>query len=773
MGNNTATSKFWSNFEDKLAKLHDKVRALETGEEFVNSVLAINPGLTKGRSFHKIVMEDLLQAYMDTTWLISKIEEIPIEPYRKVMELMSPDPVSVEDAYKHLRKERNLGLRNVMNGYLPQFITIFGASHEPEIKDVLDDWLDTVEAMSEALLSNEAISMLDRTDRLSRRVEKIYKKHYEQDAESGQQKKTDSKQKGDYENDELSRMMARAEAARLPEAVIKKLKEDFEQMDKMQAGSAEFASMMKSARLILALPWERRSTLRTDIKRVHDDLEKNHYGLEQVKSQITEQLAVQKRTGKPSGKIVCLDGAPGIGKTSLGQSIADATGRKFVRISLGGLSDEHEIRGHRPTYIGAIPGRIIEALKKAGTKNPVILLDELDKIESHSARGKGVESALLEVLDPEQNKTFRDSFLGIEFDLSEVMFICTSNNFREISGPLRDRMEMIRLPAYTSHERLEIARRYIVPRQLEKSGLAADCCEITEDSLQKLVRDYTNEPGVRKLEQCVEKICRKVAFKLETNPQDKIIVTPNLLPEFLDQPARKRERMHRKDDVGIVNGLSVAGGYYGDVMPFEVIASPAKAFSVKATGQLGTSMKESIEKVSTWLRANAAKFDIPSDKIDKLQLHIDAPDDGGKDGPSAGAAILTACLSVLTDIPVRADLAMTGKISLRGHVLGIGGVREKLEGAVNNGIKTVLVPEENAPDLLKVPEEIKRELEIITVSHIDEVLKYAMGEVILSVMFAAKSKEKPTEGQQPAAAQALPAPQQVPLLPAPSGTSPA
>ena len=473
------------------------------------------------------------------------------------------------------------------------------------------------------------------------------------------------------------------------------------------------------------------------LKKAEDILEEGHYGLEKVKERILEYLAVQKRVKRLKGPILCLVGPPGVGKTSLGQSIARSTNRKFVRMSLGGVRDEAEIRGHRRTYIGSMPGKIIQNLSKTGVRNPLFLLDEVDKM-AMDFRGDP-SSALLEVLDPEQNSTFADHYLEVDFDLSDVMFVCTANSLN-IPAPLLDRMEVIRIPGYTEDEKAKIATRYLLPKQLKENGLKKKELNISESSVRDIIQHYTRESGVRNLEREISKICRKVVKSLLLKPRDtRVFVTPKSMEKYLGVRRFRFDKAEDNDQIGQVTGLAWTE-MGGELLTIEAVVVPGKG-KHSQTGQLGDVMKESIDAAMTVVRSRAKVLGVDQDFYQKLDVHIHVPEGATpKDGPSAGVGMCTALVSALTGIPVRSDVAMTGEITLRGEVLPIGGLKEKLLAAHRGGIEKVLIPLDNEKDLVEIPKNIKDKLTIVPVKWIDEVMEHAL--VHAPVPEAAKTEKK-------------------------------
>ena len=511
-----------------------------------------------------------------------------------------------------------------------------------------------------------------------------------------------------------SKMSAEAES---------KAKSEIKKLKMMPTSSAEATVVRNYIDTLLGVPWRKRSRIRKNINRAEEILNEDHYGLEKIKERILEYLAVQQRMRKLKGPILCLVGPPGVGKTSLGESIARATGRKFIRMALGGVRDEAEIRGHRRTYIGSMPGQIIQKMTKSGVKNPLFLLDEIDKM-STDFRGDPA-SAMLEVLDPEQNHSFNDHYLEVDYDLSDVMFVATANSMN-IPSPLLDRMEIIHLSGYTEDEKLNIARKYLIPRKIKHSGLKDHEITINDSAIKEIIRTYTREAGVRSIEREIAKICRKVVKQILMNDNvTAVIISDANLEEYLGVKKFRYGVAEVTGAVGQVTGLAWTQ-VGGELLTIEAAAVPGKGKVIR-TGKLGEVMQESIQAALTVVRSLSDKYNIPQDFHEKKDLHIHVPEGATpKDGPSAGVAMCTALISVLTDIPVRHDIAMTGEITLRGEVLPIGGLKEKLLAALRGGIKTVLIPHENERDLKEIPENVKMGLKIIPVKWIDEVLKAAL-----------------------------------------------
>ncbi|EBA14269.1 ATP-dependent protease La [Roseobacter sp. SK209-2-6] len=557
--------------------------------------------------------------------------------------------------------------------------------------------------------------------RVKSQMEKTQREYYLNEQMKAIQKELGDGEEGAGEVAELEEKIA---ATKLSKEAREKADAELKKLKNMSPMSAEATVVRNYLDWMLSIPWGTKSRVKKDLGRAEEILDADHYGLEKVKERIVEYLAVQQRSAKLKGPILCLVGPPGVGKTSLGKSVAKATGREFIRISLGGVRDESEIRGHRRTYIGSMPGKIIQALKKAKTTNPLILLDEIDKM-GQDFRGDPA-SAMLEVLDPEQNSTFVDHYLEVEYDLSNVMFLTTSNSYN-MPGPLLDRMEIIPLSGYTEDEKREIAKQHLVSKQVKNHGLKAKEFELTDEALTDIIRVYTREAGVRNLEREIAKVARKSLTKIIKKEAETVSVTPENLDDFLGVAKFRYGLAEKEDQVGVVTGLAYTS-VGGELLSIEALRLPGKG-RMKTTGKLGDVMKESIEAASSYVRSVSPKLGIKPPRFDKWDIHVHVPEGATpKDGPSAGLAMVTSIVSVLTQIPVRKDIAMTGEVTLRGNALAIGGLKEKLLAALRGGIKTVLIPEENAKDLPEIPDNVKEGLEIITVSHVSEVLKHALVE---------------------------------------------
>ncbi|GGE59857.1 Lon protease [Streptosporangium jomthongense] len=556
--------------------------------------------------------------------------------------------------------------------------------------------------------------------RVKKQMERSQREYYLNEQMKAIQKEMGNLGEGNNDFEELEQKL---EEAGLPEEARKKTESELNKLKMMSPMSAEATVVRGYIDWMLAVPWKKRSRVRHDIEKARQILDEDHYGLDEVKKRILEYLAVQSRVKKVKGPVLCLVGPPGVGKTSLGQSIARATNRKYTRMALGGVRDEAEIRGHRKTYIGALPGKLLQKLAKVGVKNPLFLFDEIDKM-GMDHRGDPA-SALLEVLDPEQNHTFNDHYLEVDYDLSDVMFVCTSNSMN-IPPALLDRMEIIRIPGYTEDEKVNIALRYLLPKQIKANGLRKDELTLPDATVRDIVRYYTREAGVRGLEREIAKICRKVVREhVEADDKSTIVLEPEMLEHYSGVRKFNYGLAEEKNQIGQVTGLAWTQ-VGGELLTIECALTPGKGRVVK-TGSLGDVMQESIQTALTVVRSRASGLGVADDFHEKHDLHVHVPEGATpKDGPSAGIGMCTALVSALTRIPVRADVAMTGEITLRGRVLAIGGLKEKLLAAHRGGIKTVIIPDENVRDLKEIPENIKESLEICPVKWIDEVLDIAL-----------------------------------------------
>jgi ATP-dependent Lon protease len=578
--------------------------------------------------------------------------------------------------------------------------------------------LERVSALMEAEIGVMQVERKIRS-RVKRQMEKTQREYY-----LNEQLKAIQKELGDGEDgrDEIAELEEKISSVKLSKEAREKSQAELKKLKNMSPMSAEATVVRNYLDWMLSIPWSNRSRVKKDLKNALKILDEDHYGLEKVKERILEYLAVQQRTSKVKGPILCLVGPPGVGKTSLGKSIARATGRQFVRMSLGGVRDEAEIRGHRRTYIGSMPGKILQGMKKAKKSNPLFLLDEVDKMGA-DFRGDPA-SALLEVLDPEQNNTFNDHYLEVDYDLSDVMFVTTANTLR-LPQPLLDRMEVIRLSGYTEDEKVEIARRHLISKQLEANGLKEHEWRISDGALRDLIRYYTREAGVRNLEREIANLTRKAVREIVQKDNEKVAVTRRNLEGYAGVRRFRYGEIESEDQVGVVTGLAWTE-VGGELLTIESVVLPGKG-TIKYTGKLGDVMQESIQAATSYVRSRAIEFGIKPTMFEKRDIHVHVPEGATpKDGPSAGVAMCTSVVSTLTKIPVRRDIAMTGEITLRGRVLPIGGLKEKLLAALRGGISTVLIPGENEKDLSEIPDNVKRGLEIIIVNSVDDVIENAL-----------------------------------------------
>ena len=566
-------------------------------------------------------------------------------------------------------------------------------------------------------------------NRVKRQMEKSQREYYLNEQIKAIQKELGESEDGRSEIDEIEEKLAKK---KLTKEAREKVTAEVKKLKNMSPMSAEATVVRNYIDTVLALPWKHKSRVKNDINAAREVLDADHYGLEKVKDRIIEYLAVQQRTRKNRGSILCLVGPPGVGKTSLGQSIAKATGRKFTRLALGGVRDESEIRGHRRTYIGSMPGKVIQNIKKVGTSNPIILLDEVDKLGA-DWRGDP-SSALLEVLDPEQNSTFQDHYLEVDYDLSDVMFITTANTLN-MPQPLLDRMETIRLSGYTEDEKVEIAKRHLIPKQISNHGIKEGEFSLDDAALRKTIQLYTREAGVRNIEREIARLARKAVTEIVGGKAKSVAITAANLEDYLGVPKFRLSEADGNDQTGVTTGLAWTE-FGGELLNIEAVTVPGKG-RVSSTGKLGDVMKESIQATEFFIKNRASFLGIDTEFLQKHDIHVHVPEGATpKDGPSAGVAMVTSLVSAITGIPVRGDVAMTGEITLRGRVLAIGGLKEKLLAALRAGIKTVLIPSENIKDLAEIPDNVKERLNLIPVSMVDEVLLHALVEKTTAIEVA-------------------------------------
>jgi ATP-dependent Lon protease len=648
-----------------------------------------------------------LQTTPATEQLVARVHQL-YEQYNKLQQSLN------QEAAAALRTDEATKLADVIAANLPlsieekqQLLEVF----DPEVR--LSRVADTLDIAIEKLNMDRTIQ-----SRVKRQMERAQKEYY-----LNEKIKAIQKELGRGERSEFEDLKKKIDEAGMTKDVQEKALQELKKLEAMPPMSAESTVSRNYLDWLLAVPWRKRSKEIRSIESAETVLNEDHYGLEKIKDRILEFLAVRQLVKNPKGSILCFVGPPGVGKTSLGMSIAKATGRKFVRLSLGGVRDEAEIRGHRRTYIGALPGQIIQSMKKAGTKNPVIMLDEVDKLAS-DFRGDPA-SALLEVLDPEQNNSFQDHYLDVEYDLSQVLFVATANVLHTIPGPLQDRMEILRLTGYTEIEKLEIAKQYLMKKSREATGLTEEQISFTDDALREIIRSYTREAGVRNLEREIGNVCRKVARKVVTNAKHTEHVTSESLKVFLGVAKYRDSQVHEKNEVGLVTGLAWTE-MGGSILQTEVQVLDGKG-KMTPTGQLGDVMQESAQAALTWIRSRSQHLGLPRDFYRNVDIHIHVPEGAiPKDGPSAGITMATALASALTKIPVRRDIAMTGEITLRGKVLPIGGLKEKLLAAHRAGIFEAILPSDNKRDEAELPELIKNGMKLHFVEHMDEVLEIAL-----------------------------------------------
>ncbi|WP_310565568.1 endopeptidase La [Hydrogenophaga sp.] len=679
-----------------------KVLAIRDGEShFVASVAPVDPVQERSEA-HATELEALRRAVMQQFDQYVKLnKKIPSEILTSIS--------SIDDPGR---------LADTIAAHLPLKL---------ESKQVVLD-LDPVNKRLENLFEQleREVDILNVDKKIRGRVKRQMEKN-QRDFYLNEQVKAIQKELGEGEEGaDIEEIEKKIKLAKMPAEARKKADAEFKKLKLMSPMSAEATVVRNYIDALVALPWSKKTKIKHDLAHAEDVLNEDHYGLDKVKDRILEYLAVQQRVDKVKAPILCLVGPPGVGKTSLGQSVAKATGRKYVRMALGGMRDEAEIRGHRRTYIGAMPGKVLQSLSKVGTRNPLFLLDEIDKLGT-DFRGDP-SAALLEVLDPEQNHTFADHYVEVDFDLSDVMFVATSNSMN-IPPALLDRMEVIRLSGYTEDEKTNIAVRYLLPKQVKNNGIREGEMDVSDEAVRDIVRYYTREAGVRSLERELSKICRKVVKGLLLKKYTPTVkVTAENLSDFLGVRKYTYGRAEQQNQVGQVVGLAWTE-VGGDLLTIEVAIMPGKGV-ITRTGSLGDVMKESVEAARTVVRSRARMLGIKDEMFEKRDIHIHVPDGATpKDGPSAGAAMTTALVSSLTGIPVRADVAMTGEITLRGEVTAIGGLKEKLLAALRGGIKTVIIPEENVKDLADIPDNVKQGLEIVPVKWIDKVLSVALERV--------------------------------------------
>jgi ATP-dependent Lon protease len=669
--------------------------------------------LTDKEEFFEVNYEEIEEIVEDTKDLQALVRAVldHFEQYLRLSKKVSPETFS---AITDLEDPSRIA--DLITSHLPLRI-----SQKQTILEIANVY-ERLEKLLSYLFNEKEVLELERkiSSRVKKQMEKAQKEYYLRE-----QMKAIQKELGEKEGrmGEVEELRAQLEQLQAPEWVKEKIEKEIDRLEKIPTTSAEGSVVRTYIDWLLELPWEKTTEDRLSIEHAEQVLNEDHYGLEKVKERILEYLAVQQMVQKMKGPILCFVGPPGVGKTSLAKSIARALNRQFVRISLGGVRDEAEIRGHRRTYIGAMPGRIIQGMKNAGTKNPVFLLDEIDKM-AMDFRGDPA-AALLEVLDPNQNHAFSDHYIEIPFDLSQVMFITTANSLYTIPRPLLDRMEVIYISGYTELEKEAIARQYLIPKQLEEHGLTKEQMSIQGEAVLKLIRNYTREAGVRNLERTIATLCRKAAKQIVSGEKKRVIFSARNLPQYLGAEKFRYGRAEEEDQVGAATGLAWTETG-GDILAVEVTVLPGKG-KLTLTGKLGEVMKESAQAAFSYIRSRAKEWNIDPEFHEKMDVHIHVPEGAiPKDGPSAGITIATALVSALTQIPVSRYVAMTGEITLRGRVLPIGGLKEKTLAAHRAGIKTVLFPKENEKDLEEIPKSVLKDLELIPVNHMDEVISHAL-----------------------------------------------
>ena len=663
--------------------------------------------------FYEVIVRELPETYPQEPEIDALMRSVlkQFESYISLSKKITPETLAaVSDIEEPGR------LADVICSHLPLKL-----KDKQEILEIVDV-RQRLEHLLKLLNNEQEVLELERKigQRVKKQMEKTQKEYYLREQMKAIQKELGEKEGRGLEIEELRSQLKEAQ---LPEKVHEKVEKEIDRLERTPAASAESSVIRNYIDWLFGLPWNHATEDDLDLKKAEAVLNEDHYGLDKPKERVLEYLAVQQLVKKLKGPILCFVGPPGVGKTSIARSIARSLGRNFVRISLGGVRDEAEIRGHRRTYVGAMPGRIIQGIKNAGSNNPVMLLDEIDKMAA-DFRGDPA-AALLEVLDPEQNNAFSDHYIEVPFDLSKVMFITTANAVHNIPRPLLDRMEVLYIPGYTELEKLQIAKRYLLPKQMKEHGLDAEMLSVDEEALMKVIREYTREAGVRNLEQQIAAICRKTAKRIVAKETESIEVTADKLADYLGPVKFRYGLAEEEDQIGAATGLAWTE-VGGDTLVIEVSIVPGKG-KLTLTGKLGDVMKESAQAAFSYTRSRAHELRIDADFHEKNDIHIHIPEGAiPKDGPSAGITIATALISALTNIPVRRDVAMTGEITLRGRVLPIGGLKEKSLAAHRAGVKTVILPKENEKDLEEIPESVRDDMEFITVSHMDEVLDHAL-----------------------------------------------
>lgn len=716
------------------------IRQLEDNTRVCDALDSIPVEITKGRTLTDIVLDDMMDRFTNIMAAAQGSKVIPSEFYHYLFQKRLGDDVyaSEQEIEAHMFHEIEKQRHKPLPDTLPAFLEILEPHlTQNELATLTNQWNGIFTEVVRLTTSDDSMRVHTRNISTQNAMVQVANNAIQLKSTGGTGKingprknnnVADTNGTDDDDENELDVLAKRLAEIEMPEKARETVDKLIKRTSKMPEQMNERHTNIKRLELIADLPWNKFTETTTDLQVAEDMLNADHHGLEKVKERVLRHIAVQIHTGAANGKIICLVGPPGVGKTSIAQSVAKALGRNYGRISLGGVSDESKIRGHSSTYVGALPGIIVQAMKEAKSNNPLIVLDEIDKMGQDARRGDPT-AAMLEVLDPAQNNSFRDDFAGIEYDISKTFFFATANDLSTIPGPLLDRMQVISLSGYQPEEKFEIATRYLLPKQMAQTGLSADKFSVDPEVIKTLISNYTREAGVRKLEGKLNEICTLAVLKIVKGHEGPIHVKKEDLKEYVGIPGGSKDEIPSEDMIGVVNGLSystVGGG----VLPIEVNMSPSTSgFKIVVTGNLGKVMSESASLAESLILARAPQFGITDDKLNRARLHVHAPDGAvPKDGPSAGAAFTTALVSSLTGIPIRRDVAMTGEINSRGQVTAIGGLPEKLQGALAAGVKKALIPKENIPHLEEVPANVRDQLEIVPVGTIEEVLKHALTE---------------------------------------------
>lgn len=719
------------------------IRQLEDNTRVCDALNNVPIEITKGRTLTDIVLDDMMERFTGIMAAAQGNKVIPSEFYHYLFKKRLGEDVaaSEQEIEAQMFHEIEMQRQKPLPDTLPTFLEVLEPHLTPEeLATLSNKWNEIFSEVVRLTSSDDALRVHIRNTTTQNAMVKVANNAIllkntggvgkvngprKVNSTNGANGTSDTEDESENELEVLAKRLAEIEMPEMARETVDKL---IKRTAKMPDQMNEHHTNIKRLELIADLPWNKFTETTADLQVAEDMLNADHYGLDRVKDRILRHIAVQMHTGAASGKIICLVGPPGVGKTSIAQSVAKALGRNYGRISLGGVHDESKIRGHSSTYVGALPGIIVQAMKEAKSSNPLIVLDEIDKMGQDARRGDPT-AAMLEVLDPAQNNSFRDDFAGIEYDISKTFFFATANDLSTIPGPLLDRMQVISLPGYQPDEKYEIASRYLLPKQMKLTGLSAETFSVEPEAIKALISNYTREAGVRRLEGKLNEICTLAVLKIVKGHEGPIKVTKADLKEYVGIPGGSKDEIPSEDMIGVVNGLSystVGGG----VLPIEVNLSPSNSgFKIVVTGNLGKVMSESAALAESLILARAPQFGITDEKLNHARLHVHAPDGAvPKDGPSAGAAFTTALVSSLTGIPIRRDVAMTGEINSRGQVTAIGGLPEKLQGALAAGVKKALVPKENIPHLEEVAQNVRDQLEIVPVGTIEEVLKHALSE---------------------------------------------